>query len=67
MKTIKNHYVTSLRFNGQGRGFAIGFDSYYKAKLFAITFLFGFADIITEAQLEDKFPAYFHYLVSKTA
>lgn len=66
MKRIKNHYVISLRFDGLGHGFAIGFDSYYSAKLFAIYCLCGFADIITEAELEYRYPAYFHHLVSQT-
>lgn len=66
MKRIKNHYVISLRFDGLGHGFAIGFDSYYSAKLFAIYCLCGFADIITEAELEYRYPAYFHQLVSHT-
>lgn len=68
MKTrIHNYYVLSLRFNGRGRGFAIGFDSYKMANYFAAFVLVGFADIITDYDLESRFPTYYHNLISHTS
>ena len=68
MKTrIHNYYVTSLRFNGAGRGFAIGFDSRKSAYYFAAFILLGFADILSDYDLEGRFPSYFHNLVNQTS
>ena len=66
MKRIKNHYVITSHFDGQGHGAAWGFDYYPAAVAFAVMFLFGFAEVITEAELEERFPSYFHNLVSQT-
>lgn len=68
MKTrIHNYYVTSLRFNGAGHGFAVGFDSRKAAYYFAAFILLGFADILSDYDLECRFPNYFHNLVNRTA
>lgn len=59
-KRIYNYYVTSHRFNGAGRGFAIGFDSEKAAHIFADIILFGWADVLADWQLEREFPDWFH-------
>lgn len=47
MKTNpRNYYVTSYRYNGRGRGFAVGFDSRRAAYYFATFCLFGFAEVL---------------------
>lgn len=66
MKGIKNYYVISLRFDGYGRGFAWGFDDEYKAYFVANRLLLGFANVISDYQLESWYPQYYHHLVSKT-
>lgn len=67
MKTVKDYYVLSFNFNGMGRGFALGFSSEYSAYFFARYILFGFAQVVEWWQLEDRFPSYYHELISKTA
>lgn len=67
MKHIKNYYIVSLRFNGFGKGFAIGVDEEWLAYFIASRCLLGLADVLTDWQLEIKFPHYYHKLVSKTA
>ena len=57
-KRQKNYYVISYRFNGRGRGFAIGFDSRFAAYAFATWFLFGFAEVLEWWQFENRFPDY---------
>ena len=57
MKTrAYNYYVTSANFNGRGRGFAIGFDSRKAAYVFASFVLFGFAEVLTWYEFENRFP-----------
>lgn len=63
---LKDYYVLSLRFDGNGKGFAIGFDSEYSAYLFARLLMIGFADVVTDYQLEQRYPSYFHQLISNT-
>ena len=53
-----NYYVTSYRFNGRGRGFAIGFDSERAAWIFAMWFLFGFAEVLPWWEFENRYPNY---------
>lgn len=65
MKNIKNHYVITPNFNGRNQGKAFGFDSCRLANLFAAICLLGFCEVITESELERRFPAYFHSLVLK--
>lgn len=61
---IYNFYVTSHRFNGAGRGFAIGFDDERAAHIFADYVLFGWASVLADWQVEKKFPTWFHGHVS---
>lgn len=63
---LKNFYVVSLRFNGSGKGFAIGVDSEYLAYFLARRVFFGLADVLTDWQLENRYPSYYHSLVSRT-
>lgn len=57
MKTrTYNYFVTSARFNGRGRGFAVGFDSEKAAYIFATFFLFGFAEVIPWNEFENRYP-----------
>lgn len=65
MRNIKNHYVITPNFNGHDQGKAFGFDSYRLANLFASICLLGSCEVITECELERRFPAYFHSLVLK--
>lgn len=67
MAHLKNYYVVSLRFNGLGKGFAIGVDDEWTAIFLARVCFLGLADVLTEYQLELKYPTYFHQIVSKTA
>lgn len=67
MKQVKNYYVLSHRFNGQGSGFAIGFNRRAMAVLFACFALLGFAQVLSDFELELRFPAFYHHLVSFTA
>lgn len=64
--SLKNYYVISLRFNGRGKGFAVGFDTKKAAYYFATFILFGFGDVLEDWQLETRFPRYFHDKISKT-
>ena len=50
-----NYYVTSFRYNGRGRGFVVGFDSRTAAYAFATWVLFGFADVLTWAEFENRY------------
>ena len=59
-KRIYNYYVTSHRFNGADRGFAIGFDSEKAAHIFADVVLFGWADVLADWQHEKRYPEYYH-------
>lgn len=63
---IKNYYVVSLRFDGLGKGFAIGIDEEWLAYFIATRCLLGLADVLTDYQLEVKYPFYYHKLCSKT-
>lgn len=68
MKTrIHDFYVVSHQFNGQGKGFAIGIDSEYAAWILCRVCLFGFGDVLSDWQLETRFPTYYHNLISRTA
>lgn len=67
MKRVKNYYVLSHRFNGYGTGFAKGFDSRLAAQLYAWFILWGFAQILTDFDLELRYPGYYHSLISFTA
>lgn len=51
-----NYYVTSARFNGRGRGFAVGFDSRKAAYTFAMIILFGFAEVVSWHEFENRYP-----------
>lgn len=51
-----NYYVTSANFNGRGRGFVVGFDSRRAAYAFATWVLFGFADVLSWYEFENRFP-----------
>lgn len=51
-----NYYVTSANFNGRGRGFVVGFDSRRAAYAFATYILFGFAEVLTWWEFENRFP-----------
>lgn len=53
---IHNYYVTSYRYNGRGRGFAVGFDSEKAAYVFATFVLFGFAEVMTWNDFENRYP-----------
>ena len=66
MKKLKNYYVLSYNFNGANKGFAIGFDSEYIAFFVAKRLMCGLADVVSDWQLEDRYPSYFHNLISKT-
>lgn len=66
MKNLKEYYVLSYNFNGMGRGFALGFSSVHSAAVFARCVLFGFGQVVEWWQLEDRFPSYYHSLISKT-
>lgn len=57
---IYDFYVISARFNGRGRGFAIGFDSEKAAHVFADFFLFGWGEVKADWQMERDFPTWFH-------
>lgn len=61
---IYNFYVTSHRFNGGGRGFAIGFDSEKAAYVFAEIVLFGWGCVKADWQMEREFPAWYHSRVT---
>lgn len=65
-RKIFNYYVISANFDGHGKGFALGFDSYCAARYFAAFVLFGFADVLPDYLLECRFPHYYHSLISKT-
>lgn len=66
MKRIHNYYVIGLRFNGKGRGFAIGFDEAYLAYFVANRLLLGLARVVNDYQLESWFPDYYQEIISKT-
>lgn len=51
-----NYYVTSANYNGRGRGFVVGFDSRPAAYAFAIWVLFGFAEVLSWDEFENRFP-----------
>lgn len=55
-KSVYNYYVTSANFNGRGRGFAVGFDDYKAAQVFAGIILFGFAEVMPWHEFENRFP-----------
>lgn len=55
-KSVKNYYVTSANFNGRGRGFAVGFNDYKAAQVFAGIILFGFAEVLPWYEFEKRFP-----------
>ena len=57
---IYNYYVISARFNGLGRGFAIGFDDERAAHIFCDYFLFGWGQVLADWQLEKRFPEWYH-------
>lgn len=63
---IYNYYVLSLNFNGKGKGFAIGFDSEYLARIFSIYCLLGTGDIVPDYYLEKYYPEYYHSKIAKT-
>lgn len=50
-----NYYVTSYRYNGRGRGFVVGFDSRTAAYAFATWVLFGFAEVLTWNEFENRY------------
>lgn len=64
--SLKNYYAVSLRFNGHGKGFAVGFDTKKAAYYFVTFILLGFGDVLEDWQLENRFPKYFHDKISKT-
>lgn len=53
---IYNYYVVSYRFNGRGRGFRVGFDSRPAAYAFATWVLFGFAEVLSWSEFENRYP-----------
>lgn len=56
MKTrTYNYYVTSYRYNGRGRGFVVGFVSRTAAYAFATWILFGFAEVLTWNEFENRY------------
>lgn len=55
MKQPKNYFVTSARYNGRGRGFAVGFDSRKAAYTFATFVLFGFAEVLPWWEFENRY------------
>lgn len=58
IRSPKNYYVTSARFNGRGRGFVVGFDSRRAAYAFAAYCLFGFADVLEWWEFQNRYPNY---------
>lgn len=64
---IYNYYVLSPRFNGRGKGFAVGFDEYLAARIFATYFLLGTGNVVSDYTLEYNFPTYYHNLISHTS
>ena len=50
-----NYYVTSFRYNGRGRGFAVGFNSRRAAYYFATFVLFGFAEVLPWWEFENRY------------
>lgn len=58
-RAMRSYYVTSAHFDGQGRGFVIGFDSLKAADVFARYFLLGFAEVIPWHVFYHRFPNYF--------
>ena len=50
------YYVTSANFNGRGRGFAVGFNDYKAAKVFAGIILFGFAEVMPWYEFDNRYP-----------
>lgn len=63
-KRIYDYYVVSARFNGRGRGFAIGFDSEKAAHIFADVILFGWGQVLADWQVERDYPTWYHSRVS---
>lgn len=63
---IYNYYVISARFDGQGKGFALGFNNQLSAMLFCNYVCMGFASIVPDYYLEEFYPQYYHNLVAKT-
>lgn len=63
---IYDYYVLSARFDGNGHGFAIGFDNELAAHLFATYVLIGFANVVSDYYMEKRFPQYYHDKISKT-
>jgi len=61
---IYNFYVLSPRFDGEGRGFAIGFDDVKAAHVFADYFMLGFGKVVDDYYLESNFPKYYYDHVS---
>ena len=59
-KRIYDFYVISPRFNGAGKGFAIGFDSIKAAQFFSAYFLLGFGRVIYDWQMEKQFPDWYY-------
>lgn len=59
-KFDKNYFVTSAHFDGQGRGFAVGFSSRRAAYYFASFILFGFAEVLSWDAFFEKYPHYFN-------
>ena len=55
----KNYIVTSANFNGRGRGFAVGFDDYKAAQVFAGIILFGFAEVLPWYEFENLYPDFY--------
>lgn len=63
---IYNYYVLSARFDGNGRGFAIGFDNETAAHLFATYVLVGFSSVVSDYYMEMRYPQYYHDKISRT-
>lgn len=61
---IYNYYVLSSRFDGEGRGFAVGFDSEKAAYVFANYFLLGFCRVVPDWLVERDYPRWFYGHVS---
>lgn len=51
-----NYFVTSANYNGRGRGFVVGFDSRKAAYTFATFVLFGFAEVLSWSEFENRYP-----------
>lgn len=66
-RRIHDYYVLSFRFNGKGKGIALGFDSEYAAYFVASRIFLGFAKVASDYQLESWYPEYYHNLISKTS